>query len=147
MLIRHTTTDDFSAIQKLSAHFAAHFEEPIPTLNANEVDSFFSVETPKMHARIAEIHGEAVGFISWVLLYDIHTGLKRVFLNDLCVLQEWRGNGVGEALFKHMVQWAKMQNARKVVWEVWDQNSTAISFYQKQGAMLAEQVNMYQCEL
>lgn len=147
MLIRPARSDDFPAIGRLAAHFAAHFEEPAPTLDPQAVDRFFSGASPLMHTALAEIAGEVVGFMSWVLLYDIHNGRARIFLNDLCVLKNHRGHQVGTALMNHLTAWAQAHRPCKIVWEVWDQNHSAIAFYKSLGARPVEQVTMFHDEI
>ena len=50
------------------------------------------------------------------------------------VQEEFRGQGVGTALYRAVLSYARTQNVRRVNWEVLDWNTPAIDFYEKSGA-------------
>ena len=58
---------------------------------------------------------------------------KTLYVDDLCVEETSRGNGVGKALMTHAVQYAKDCGCRNVTLNVWSFNEKAMRFYQSFG--------------
>ena len=58
---------------------------------------------------------------------------KTLYVDDLCVDETSRGNGVGKALMTHAVQYAKDCGCRNVTLNVWSFNEKAMRFYQSFG--------------
>ena len=58
---------------------------------------------------------------------------KTLYVDDLCVDENRRGNGVGKALMTHAVQYAKDCGCHNVTLNVWSFNEKAMRFYQSFG--------------
>lgn len=58
---------------------------------------------------------------------------KTLYVDDLCVDETSRGNGVGKALMNHAVQAAKDCGCHNVTLNVWSFNEKAMRFYQSFG--------------
>ena len=58
---------------------------------------------------------------------------KTLYVDDLCVDETSRGNGVGKALMTHAVQYAKDCGCHNVTLNVWSFNEKAMRFYQSFG--------------
>lgn len=56
-----------------------------------------------------------------------------LFVDDLCVDEAARGQGVGKALFDHVCAKAKAQGCYEVTLNVWAGNDRAEAFYLRQG--------------
>ena len=63
---------------------------------------------------------------------------KILFLNDLYVTPEYRGQGVGTALFEEMSSIAKKDNCSHVKWELECENKKAQAFYSKMKSFTIE---------
>ncbi len=63
----------------------------------------------------------------------LETWTNRYRIWNLLVEKKYRGEGCGQALFKHVESIAKKQGARALVLEVQSCNDLAIEFYFKQG--------------
>jgi hypothetical protein len=61
-------------------------------------------------------------------------GQPGVYLEDLFVLPEFRGLGIGKALLKHVAAFAVEKGCQRLQWEVLDWNTLAIEFYRAMGA-------------
>jgi GNAT superfamily N-acetyltransferase len=68
--------------------------------------------------------------------YNFSTFLARpgLYLEDLYVRPEHRGQGVGEALLKHLAQIAVQRGCGRMEWSVLNWNRRAIEFYERMGA-------------
>ncbi len=55
-------------------------------------------------------------------------------MEDLIVKESVRGTGAGFALYKEIIKQGKIDNVRRIEWNVLDWNTPAIDFYNKSGA-------------
>ena len=60
-------------------------------------------------------------------------GMKTLYIDDLCVDESYRGQGVGTALYNSAITLAKELGCYNLTLNVWSCNPTALAFYQKQG--------------
>ncbi|MCH5204456.1 MAG: GNAT family N-acetyltransferase [Oscillospiraceae bacterium] len=56
-----------------------------------------------------------------------------IYIDDLCVDESCRENHIGSALYSHVLKFAKDCGCYNVTLNVWAQNDSAISFYNKMG--------------
>ena len=96
-------------------------------------DTLFGL-TPRAEAVIARVADEAVGFALWFHNYSTFLARPGLYLEDLFVLPEWRGRGVGSALLRHLARIAVERGCGRMEWSVLNWNDPAIGFYRKLGA-------------
>jgi len=89
---------------------------------------------PVAHAVLAETGGRAVGLALWFYTFSTFTGRCDLFLEDLFVMPEHRGAGIGLALFRHLARIATQERCRRIEWRVLNWNQPAIDFYRRIGA-------------
>ena len=58
---------------------------------------------------------------------------RTMFIDDLCVDESRRGQKIGEALFRFVLEEAKRRGCSDVTLNVWEDNVGAKRFYQKMG--------------
>lgn len=58
---------------------------------------------------------------------------RELYIDDLCVHENCRGQQVGKALFAHTRQYAKDQGCSAVTLNVWCCNESAMGFYERLG--------------
>ncbi|HET9361801.1 MAG TPA: GNAT family N-acetyltransferase, partial [Vicinamibacterales bacterium] len=58
------------------------------------------------------------------------------YLEDLFVVPEWRGRGVGRQLLAYLAALAVERRCGRMEWSVLDWNTSAIGFYERLGATL-----------
>ena len=58
---------------------------------------------------------------------------KSLFIDDLCVDQQARGQHIGESLFEYVKNEAKRMGCYEVTLNVWAGNTSAEKFYKKMG--------------
>ena len=56
-----------------------------------------------------------------------------VYIDDICVDENARGQGVGKALYEHILAFAREKGAYNVTLNVWSCNPGAMAFYEKLG--------------
>jgi GNAT superfamily N-acetyltransferase len=83
---------------------------------------------------VAEWDGQASGFALFFHNFSTFIGSPGIYLEDLFVLPEMRGKGIGKALLVKLAQLAIERNCGRVEWAVLDWNEPAIGFYKSLGA-------------
>lgn len=61
------------------------------------------------------------------------TPIKTLYIDDLCVDAKTRGKRVGQALYQHVVEWARAEGFYNVTLNVWSCNPSAVGFYEYLG--------------
>ena len=87
--------------------------------------------------------GDAVGFAIWFSTYSTFLSKPGIYLEDLFVLPEWRGKGIGRALLRHLARIAVERGCGRIEWSVLDWNETAIRFYRNIGARPMDEWTVY----
>lgn len=83
---------------------------------------------------IAEWQGEPAGFAVYFESFSTFQGLPSLYLEDLFVLPDLRGRGIGRALLVQLARIAKTRNCGRFEWNVLNWNRRAIELYEKLGA-------------
>lgn len=100
-------------------------------------------ERPAAQAVLAWSGSEPIGFAVWFMNYSTFLGRQGLYLEDLFVLPEWRGRGVGRALLSHLARIAVAGGHGRLEWSVLDWNTSAIRFYRGVGAQAMDQWTVY----
>jgi ribosomal protein S18 acetylase RimI-like enzyme len=61
--------------------------------------------------------------------------MDEFYIDDFCVDETCRSQGIGQALYRYIYDYAKERNFRAVTLNVWDCNERAIKFYKKLGLL------------
>ncbi|MFS8900418.1 GNAT family N-acetyltransferase, partial [Synechococcus sp. H60.2] len=85
-------------------------------------------------ALLAEVGGQAVGFALYFRNFSTFLTRPGIYLEDLFVLPEFRGRGIGKALLARVAQEAVAKGYGRLEWMVLDWNQPAIEFYRRLGA-------------
>jgi len=92
---------------------------------------------------IAYIDQEPVGFALWFQNYSTFLGRAGLYLEDLFVKPERRGQGIGRKLLAHVAGVAVARGAGRMEWSVLDWNEPAIGFYRAIGAVPLDAWTVY----
>lgn len=84
-----------------------------------------------------------VGFVLYFYNFSTFIGKGGLYIEDLFVLPEFRGQGYGKALFEYVVNKAKQEKLRRVEWTCLDWNIPSIKFYKMQGAVAMDEWTNY----
>jgi len=114
----------------------AHYEKlehEVVLTEKKLTDSLFG-ERQYAETIIAEDDGQPVGFALFFHNYSTFLAQPGLYLEDLFVVPEKRGAGVGRALLERLAQIAVERGCGRLEWAVLDWNVDAIRFYQRLGA-------------
>ncbi|NJM99016.1 MAG: GNAT family N-acetyltransferase [Phormidesmis sp. RL_2_1] len=138
--IRAATLDDVSAIFSLVQALSEYEKLAHEMVGSPEDLRQGLFGTPAYaEAIVAEVDGQAVGFALY--FYNFSTFLMKpgIYLEDLFVLPDYRRRGIATGLLKHLANHALNKNCGRLEWSVLDWNETAITFYQRIGAILMDE--------
>ncbi len=138
MRIRNAGESDIPTILKL-IHALAEYEREPDAVRIGEAelrrDGFGS--QPLFECMIAEEDDEAAGFALFFPIYSTWRG-PSLHLEDLFVVPEHRGHGIGKALLACVAALAVARGCSRMQWDVLDWNAPAIEFYRSCGAVMLE---------
>ena len=72
---------------------------------------------------------------------NILTDVKTLYIDDLCVDENIRGQHIGKKLYEHVLNFAKESGCYNVTLNVWAYNESAIKFYEKCG-LVSQKIGM-----
>ena len=78
-----------------------------------------------------------------VQAHSTFLGRPGLYLEDLFVVPQWRGRGIGRALLAHLARIAVAGGFGRLEWSVLDRNAPAISFYRNLGARPMDEWTVY----
>jgi GNAT superfamily N-acetyltransferase len=90
-------------------------------------------EKPVWWAFVAEVEQTIVGFALYYIRYSTWKG-QAMYLEDIIITNEMRGQGIGKLLFDRLIDEAKEKKFNRIIWQVLDWNEPAINFYKKYNA-------------
>ena len=93
------------------------------------------VNNPNSQFYLANINNQTVGYLK-INFGDAQTELqdpKALELERIYVLNEFQGRKIGQLLYEKTLELAKQANINYVWLGVWEENTSAIKFYEKNG--------------
>ena len=115
----------------------AEFERLLHEVTATEAQVREGLFGPRACAEvaIARMGPEVAGFALYFHNFSTFLAKPGIYLEDLYVRQQFRGQGCGEALLKHLARTAVARGCGRLEWSVLDWNQRAIDFYKSLGAV------------
>ena len=127
---RDFSSPEFDQHDSIAASGSANTPHGQPALYA------FVVEDPEDSDQLA-------GMAIWFLNYSTWDGTHGVYLEDLYVRPQFRGQGMGKALMKRLAQVCVDNDYSRFQWWVLDWNQPAIEVYRAMGAKAMDEWTVY----
>lgn len=143
IIIRKAEQKDAKLILKLITELAIYEKlenEVIASVSDIEREIF---ENNSAVVYIAEYNSEPVGYSLHFYTFSTFLAKRGIYLEDLFVLEKFRGKGIGKALLKNIAKEAIENNYGRVEWSVLDWNAPAIDFYKSIGAFPQDEWTMF----
>jgi GNAT superfamily N-acetyltransferase len=136
LIIRDAEPKDAGTVLRLIRALAVYekLEHEVVATEALLHDALFSA-SPKAHGLICEIDQKPVGFAIWFYSFSTFLARPGIYLEDLFVEPEFRGQGVGTAVFRYLAKRAVAENCGRFEWAVLNWNEPAIKFYERMGSI------------
>jgi GNAT superfamily N-acetyltransferase len=100
-------------------------------------------EKKKAEVFFAMADEREVGFALYFHNFSTFLGRAGIYLEDLFVLPEYRGQGYGKAILKRLAQIAVERGCGRLEWACLDWNQPSIDFYLSLGAMPMSEWTVY----
>ena len=95
------------------------------------------LKDPSRPIFIAEAEGNVLGYCFCILKEyaadPVLADRKELYIDDLCVEETCRGQGVATSLYRHVTEYAKQQGCQFITLNVWAGNDSAQRFYEYMG--------------
>ena len=127
-------------IQELAEYEKAP-EEAIATSAQLEVALFGP--SPKVFCEIVEVDGAIFGCAIWFLNFSTWQGKHGIYLEDLYIRPQYRGQGWGKKLLQHLAAKCVANDWGRFQWWVLDWNEPSIEFYKALGAVPMDEWTVY----
>lgn len=152
MLIRRATEADIPGlnqllVQVLMVHHKGRpdlFKSGAKKYTDEELRLLLPDDSRPIFAAVDEA-GRMLGYAFCVfqqhLNSSIFTDIRTLYIDDLCVDEACRGQHVGSALYRHVLDFARACGCYNVTLNVWACNESARAFYEKMG-LLPQKIGM-----
>ncbi|KAG7484912.1 hypothetical protein MATL_G00055010 [Megalops atlanticus] len=140
--IRAATPEDCKDISRMIMELAIYEKMPDQVkISHKELEQDGFSENPFFHCLIAEVPEQhknkeghtKVGYALYFYTYSTWKG-RTVYLEDLYVMPEFRGKGIGKALISKVAQVCKEQQRVRLQLAALDWNTPSLDFYLAKGA-------------
>ena len=128
MQIRHAGTQDIPGIDRLLSQ--------VLTVHHNGRPDLFRANARKYNDdELKEILEDTTRpvFVQQHINDNILTDIKSLYIDDLCVDENCRGQHIGQQLYRYVLDYAKASGCYNVTLNVWACNENARKFYEKCG--------------
>lgn len=135
MNIRRANKLDAQQILDLIKELAEYEQAPdqVQATIENLLETLFT-EEPRVFCDLVDVDGEVAGMAIWFLNYSTWQGKHGIYLEDLYIRPQFRGQGYGKALLVHLAKICRDECYGRLQWWVLDWNTPAIDFYESLGA-------------
>jgi GNAT superfamily N-acetyltransferase len=110
-----------------------HLDRPDPEARQRLLQDAFGGRK-RIDIFLAEYEGLPVGYAIVLETYSSFLALPTLYLEDIFVLPQYRGQKVGFCLFRFCAREALERGCGRMEWMVLDWNQLAIGFYERLGA-------------
>ncbi len=112
------------------------FKGPATKYNEKQLEMIIKDDTTPVFVCVDEndrVIGHAFCIYKQVIDDNVLTDIRTLYIDDICVDDENRGNHVGTALYEHVIDHARKEGFYNVTLNVWSCNPQALKFYEALG--------------
>lgn len=135
MTIRFATENDCALILHFIRDLAEYEKMADQVVASEELLREWIFEKQKAEVLFVCEEGKELGFALFFHNFSTFLGRAGIYLEDLFVLQEYRGNGYGKALLKKLAEITVERGCGRLEWSCLDWNSPSIALYRSLGAI------------
>ena len=135
VVVRPLRAADAPRLLELIDALADYEKLPRPDAAARErLTGDALAEPPRFRTLLAEVDGEVRGYAIYFFTYSTFRARPSLYLEDVFVVPERRGQGAGVALFRACAREAVSNVCARMEWQVLSWNQPSIDFYERLGA-------------
>jgi GNAT superfamily N-acetyltransferase len=142
--IKNATSEDTALILQFIKELA-EYEQLLHEVTATEEilkETLFG-EKSSAEVIIGYLNDKPISFALFFHNFSTFLGKPGIYLEDLYVKPEARGQGIGQSMLSYLAKLAKDRKCGRLEWWVLDWNETAIKFYQQIGAKAMDEWTVY----
>lgn len=112
------------------------FRGPATKYNAEELKEIIANEKTPVFVCVndeGKVLGHLFGMFKQELNDSVQTDIKTLYIDDICVDEAARGQGVGRTLYDYIKGFAKNEGCYNITLNVWCCNPDAMKFYENMG--------------
>lgn len=143
LTFRYAQKEDTSLILEFIKELA-EYEKMLDQVVATEelLEEWLFVQK-KAEVILAVIDQQVIGFALFFHNFSTFLGKAGLYLEDLYIRSEYRGNGYGKATFKELARIAMERKCGRLEWWCLDWNQSSIDFYLSLGAEPMKEWTVY----
>ncbi len=146
IVIRKAKRSDAKAFLGLVRALAKFEKLEPPSLSAARRLIRDTFSKKKLNLLLAFSDGKPVAYALYFFTYSSFLARPTLYLEDIFVLQEFRGKKTGKRMFLKLVREAKRLSCGRMEWSVLTWNKNAIRFYEHIGAKRLDQWHYYRLD-
>ena len=151
-LIRKATNDDIGALRELYLALEVDGVKYQPehfVIGERTADFFQSIfDSDNQDILVADIDGISIGFVHVMILQQKKVSCLKpqsvVYLQDLCVREDMRNNGIGAVLIRAAKDYGKEHKVDFIRTQVFPGNVDGMRFYERNG--FCEMMKTIECQ-
>lgn len=144
MLIRKAQKEDINGLMNLLRQVLTVHADKRPdifkpgTTKYTEEELFYIITNPLTPVFVAVDENDNVlghSFCKFIQFSNNNslTDIKTLYIDDLCIDENMRGQHIGKALYEYTIDFARQENCYNVTLNVWATNDSAMKFYESMG--------------
>lgn len=143
LTFRYAEKKDAALILKFIRGLAEyeHMEDDVAA--TEELLEEWIFEKKKAEVIFPVVDGKEVGFALFFHNFSTFLGRAGIYLEDLYLMPEYRGNGYGKGTLKKLAQIAVERGCGRLEWSCLDWNQPSIDFYLSLGAVPMDEWTVY----
>lgn len=142
-VLRFANREDIPIILRFIKELAEYEHLADQVVATEESLGYWLFDQHKAEVLLAVHHGEAVGFALFFHNFSTFLGKAGIYLEDLYVRSEARGQGYGKALLRKLARLTVERGCGRLEWNCLDWNQPSIDFYRSLGAVPMEDWTLY----
>ena len=142
--IRRATNTDISGLMSLlvQVDMVHHngrpdiFKGPATKYSEKELEEIIKNDSTPIFVCVDEngnVLGHAFCIHKQIIGDSVLTDIKTLYIDDICVDDNCRGQGIGRSLYNHVISYARESGFYNVTLNVWSCNPGALKFYENLG--------------
>ncbi|MDW2799960.1 GNAT family N-acetyltransferase [Clostridium boliviensis] len=143
LTFRHAEESDTSLILEFIKALAEYEKMLDEVVASEELLKKWLFDEKKAEVLFALADGKEVGFALFFHNFSTFLGRAGIYLEDLFVKPEYRGKGIGKAIFKKLGAIARERGCGRLEWWCLDWNQPSIDFYRSMGAESMDEWTVY----
>ena len=135
LIIKQAVEEDIPLLLSFIKKIAGYEKLSHEVITTEEIlrESLFG-KKPSAEVVFGYLDNQPVSYAVYFYNFSTFIGKKGLYLEDLFVLPELRGKGIGKKMLLNLIKKAVDENCGRMEWAVLDWNEPAINFYKSLGA-------------